>query len=309
MRRTSTVIVLILILGILFYGYRERDIDDAAKTPPTSNNVPPDPSPKKSGDIDESPALGATRVPASVVDGAEIEGLRQRLAEEEQRLTSLQYDFAALEARKAQEEQRTSMFSSSRLAANNGRIQNLLEFLQSQRLSENDIDRAADNARRDQVLASEASRDQIDESIRALERSLRQTMEQLDFWTRNTYDLTAREIRLTELQEIFTAQQQALDALREQRAGIATDLLQVTRGIAGAADQRKAELLETQASIQEEILNLREENNRIQSEGVQARMSLMSLNQRLTQAQRARDEQLALVNRLESELNLKTSPR
>jgi hypothetical protein len=112
----------------------------------------------------------------------------------EKELTALQLQFdqesQKLEAQKRALEQLRQRYQSalgtasynSQIKTRDSEIQNLMEILGSYRQAEDDINRAAEVATRNQDSTARVAREQIESSIQILEQEIHNTQNELNYW-------------------------------------------------------------------------------------------------------------------------------
>jgi chromosome segregation ATPase len=188
----------------------------------------------------------------------------------------------------------------ARISETSDQISDLMDILQAHRLAENDVNQAAANALREQSSSMAAARDEIEQNIRFLQQDIQRTQEQIDYWRVNSNDLTEQAAQLEALQNQLSSQQQQMEDLRLRRIEISTRVLEQRRQIASAAQQERADLINSENSIREQISFLRQEISRLQNARNQTRMSSNSLNDQIRQAEQETSQQEQKVRALEA---------
>lgn len=236
------------------------------------------------------------RDPAATTQQLQLDEARQNLELQKQNLD-------AVKAQLAQQSQIYEVVYPSQIAAYNTQILNFTDVLQTLKAAEDDVNQATAAALRAQNSAAQVARDQIEPQISQLENDILQTKQQMYVWTNNTFTLTPEQRQLlTTLQNSLEYQQQQLDILKAGRVNISAQILSQNLLIDSASQQRKIEIANEQAILQNEIFTLRGEIDRLQTFYAQTRMSLVPLNQQLEQAQKLYDDQQKRVRELEATL-------
>lgn len=226
-----------------------------------------------------------------------------QLDEARQNLEQQRQNVDALKAQVAQQSQQYEVGYPAQIAAYNTQIQNFTDVLQTLKAAEDDVNQATAAALRAQNSAAQVARDQIEPQITQLENDIVQTKQQMYVWTNTSFVLTPEQRQLlTNLQNTLEFQQQQLDVLKAERVNISAQILNQNLLIDSASQQRKSEIANEQAILQNEIFTLRAEIDRLQTFYAQTRMSLVPLNQQLEQAQKLYDDQQKRLRELEATL-------
>jgi hypothetical protein len=225
------------------------------------------------------------------------------LVAEHQKLEDMRQNLFNLRSQQSQNDQMMTLNSPARISENDQRIRNLLNLLQAHRLSENDVDQAANQALRDQNSQAQADRDQIDVSIQTVTDQIHQIEEQFNY-TQIQPPLNAEDQRTTldNLANQRVALIDQLNSLRLQRAQISANSLNQTRAIQGAAQRDKTDLIANETAIEDEIGTLQDEIQEIQQAREQERMSSQSLSQQIRDAERAYNDQAVKIKNLEKSI-------
>lgn len=233
---------------------------------------------------------------------AELEALQKTLAEEQQKLTSRQQMLASLKSRQAQEQ---PINYNSQIQERSEQISTLSSGLRDYRRAGDELSRRAAAALREQSSALNFARDQLDENIRIQEAQIRQTQEDLDYWTLNFNYLTEQHEHLNELRPLLEAQQQRLQEMRAQRLELSSTALLQTQNTVGQVQQVSGAYSQDQDDISDEIDSLRAEIQKLREDQNTKRMSLMTLSSQISQAQRDLSSQAQQIQALQNEIRLK----
>lgn len=233
----------------------------------------------------------------------EIQNLQQQIAQERQRLESQKQMLEELRVQQGVQPGTTAI--SSQISGYTSEVQSFLEELGNFQYAEQDINRRATEALREQSSAAQLARDQIDENIRIQEDLIRQTREEIVYWQGNLFYVNDREARLVELELRLQTQNQQLQGMRDQRLALAAQVLENTRNLQSEKEQALADLANTRTDIQDEIASLRMEINRLQGVQYQARTSQISLRSQINQLQKDFETQARQIQTLESSMQEK----
>lgn len=225
---------------------------------------------------------------------------RQQLELERQKLALQRQSLDSLKARRDTNVQQLNNDFPLVIGTNSLQIQNLLDDLQNQRLAANDVKDNADAALREQISAAQLSRDEIDLNIQNTEQSLQRTRDALALGMNSVLaGTTDEQTRYQGLQTDLAVMTEQLRQLKEQRVNISATVYQQTRNINSLSQSQRENLTSNQNDIQQQISSLREENNRLQNQSTETRMSLMPLSQQISRAEQAYQDSLNKVKALE----------
>ncbi|WP_374034783.1 hypothetical protein ACES2I_02540 [Bdellovibrio bacteriovorus] len=229
--------------------------------------------------------------------------LQQQLLEANTSLQQSQQALESLRARQQEESQApTADTFSSELQNSNLELQSFISELNSyDRLAE-DINRRADEALRLQSSQAQVARSQIDENIRSQENYIRQTQDEIIYWQQNTNDLTARQTRLEDLNNLLLQQQQQLELMQNEKLLLSSQALQGPQSVQQARAQALSDLDQDRSNLQEEIAIRRSQIQSLQENIYESTASDYSLRRQLLQTQRAVEQQQQQIRRLESSL-------
>ncbi|MEK2644913.1 hypothetical protein [Bdellovibrio sp. BCCA] len=237
----------------------------------------------------------------------EIQSLQQQITQERQKLVTQKMALDEATARQQQQQsvQQTPAAISSQITERTSQVQNFMEELKNYEYAEQDINRRATEALREQSSAAQVARDQIDENIRTQENLIRQTREQIAYWQGNLFYVNEREARLQDLQTLLETQTRQLQGMRDQRLALSAQILENTRALQSEKEQALSDLADSRSDLQDEIASLRIEINRLQGMQYQTRTSQMTTRSRLTQMQKDFETQNRQVQTLEASLQEK----
>lgn len=242
----------------------------------------------------------------NIANQNEILALQQQLDQEKQNLEQRKQALDSLTSQQQRQAAEVGISYPSQINADVIQIQNLTDALQNLRAAQSSVNESATAALRQQSIAGGLARDQIDPAIALLQQNIIQTQGQIYVWTNNVFPLKPEQRTLLDsLQNRLALQNQQLEILNQQKLNINSQLLQQTRFIASTSEQRRNELADNQAALQDEIFSMRAELDRLRSAQAQARMSIMPLTQQLSQARKSYQEQLEKVKALEESLSKK----
>ena len=232
---------------------------------------------------------------------AEIELEKQNLEQQKKYLDDLK-------AQRTLQTQQLTQAIPSQITNHELQIQNLSDVLENLRLTEQDLSEAQTAFFREQSLALQLARDQLDPSISALEQQLQQIQQQITSWTNSLYALNSEQNAFVQnLKDLWNSQKQQLDQLNEQKLNISATALSETQWINQLSQQQRIELAATQATVQDQISILREEIEQLKTHETQYRASLLNLNQliseaekRFSEAEKNYTEKLKKIKSLES---------
>ncbi|WP_374079227.1 hypothetical protein [Bdellovibrio bacteriovorus] len=234
---------------------------------------------------------------------SEIQNLQQQINQERQRLDSQKQMLEELRVQQSVQPGTTAI--SSQISGYTSEVQSFLEELGNFQYAEQDINRRAAEALREQSSAAQLARDQIDENIRIQEDLIRQTREEIVYWQGNLFYVNDREARLVELELRLQTQNQQLQGMRDQRLALAAQVLENTRNLQSEKEQALADLANSRTDMQDEIASLRMEINRLQGVQYQARTSQISLRSQINQLQKEFETQTRQIQTLESSMQEK----
>lgn len=178
-------------------------------------------------------------------------------------------------------------------------IENLSNLLQAYRDSENNIARRTEAALRIQDEAAQLEKSRLEEQIRALESSIQGTQTEIQAWSQNLQDVTARDVRLTELRNQLMAQAQLLENLRSQRLQISARNLSETQSLYATAQAEQDALSDSQIALQEEIINRRNQVQRLKRTEDQASRKSQDLTAQIERAQKSVKQQTDKIRQIE----------
>jgi hypothetical protein len=192
--------------------------------------------------------------------------LGQQLAQEKQKLDTIRQRLQSQQRQQAQQIRQANQVRMSKISQDSEKIQDLMDIIQEDRQTENELNEAAANALRDQNSAAQVARDQIDENIQTQMQEIQRTQDQLYSMQFTGYIESEDETQFGSLQDLLQAQQQELALLRAQRVAISASVLNQSRAITNSTDQQKAAVVSDEESIQSQIESLRNEILQIQNQ-------------------------------------------
>ncbi len=223
---------------------------------------------------------------ANSINRAPDENVSQQLEQEKLRLTEQAQQLETLKAQQALQIQQLNQVFPNLINSNSTQITNLSETLESQRMAENDVNRATDAAISQQNQIERLNRDQLDLSIERAEANLSAIQIQLaQPPPPDVVTTTDRQTRITSLKNIYLQQYQQLQLQKEQKANLPAATMQESAAIRSLSQQQKADLAETQSNTQQQIFTLRDDILRLEEATNKTRMSLMPLGQKINQAE------------------------
>ncbi len=236
---------------------------------------------------------------------ADLQLLQKQLDDEQKKLNANKQNLEKLKAQQAQQAQQPAINYSSQIQSNSQQIESLIAGLRDYRMTEGDLSRRATEALREQSNAVSLAKDQLDENIRVQEGLIRQTQEDITFWTYNNNYVPVQQENLDRLNALFNSQQQRLLDMRAQRIDISASALQTTQNTQADLQVISGANADDQYDMMDEIGDLRNEIRRLEAEQTKARMSLMTLNSQINQAQREYNSQAQQVKSLEDSVSKK----
>lgn len=305
MPRSTIALVLIVLasmLGVWYFGSRDQrapagELAQAATTPA---EVVPSAAPE----LHPTPSREAVR---KVALQNEIENLQAELNKKSQALDSQKRSLEQL-----QQQQRSYggvPEMSSQIQSRDLAIQSLVEDMGHYRQAEDDINNSASAALQNQDSQARLARDEVDTNIANLQRDIRDTENDLNYWRNNPagQDVINQPANVERLQNQLAEQRNRLTELRSQRVDISASVLSNSQTIRSMADQAKAELRDSAHGTQDQIFSLRSEIDRLQGAQSQYHSQLQGINQQISRTEKDIEDQSAEVRRLQESLQSKQS--
>lgn len=232
----------------------------------------------------------------------DLQNMSNQLSDEKQRLQAREQLLNTLKSRQSQAQ---PISYATQIQERDDQIQDLMDGVRVFNRAETDLSRRAALALQSQSASERAARDQIDENIRAQEELIRQTQEQIDYWNANLNYAVERQVHLDELQPLLQTQMNQLQSMRNQRLALSQNALQTTTAVQSQVQGTNGDASEQQNAMLDEIASLRDEIRAMQAQQNQSRMSYMTLNSQISQAQKDYDSEATQVQNLEEAIRQK----
>ncbi len=224
----------------------------------------------------------------------QVQAIRNRLELQKERIAALKYQ-------QMLSVQQLNVAYPNQINTYSSQIINLTDYIQQQRLIENELDQAANLALQDQNNFERMNREQLDLNIQQIEQNLQQIRETLSQPApREVITLTEQQDRITNLQNLYAEQNQQVLNLKGQRTNLTVQTLNQGALISSALQTQRSELAENQSALQDEIFSLRNEIVRLQNFSNQTRSNIDPLNQQISQAESDYQNQLQQMQTLQN---------
>jgi chromosome segregation ATPase len=237
----------------------------------------------------------------------EVANLESQITQESQKLEAQKQILEQLRQRTQSVAGRGSY--RSQINSRDLEIQNLIESLGSYRQAEEDLNRSATRALRDQDSGARVARDQLEANIQFLEQEILNTQNELHYWQNYLAgpEMTNQRSEIEKLQNQLTQQKNELNRLRSQQVDISVQVLSNSQAVEILAERAKAELRSSAAETQAQIFSLRSEVDRLQEVQSQRQSQLWTLSSQLTKLEKDYEEQSRKLRFLQEALRAKQS--
>ncbi|HEY8272709.1 MAG TPA: hypothetical protein VIG33_17575 [Pseudobdellovibrionaceae bacterium] len=255
--------------------------------------------------LERTPPLSDSKENQRVEREREIAHLQSQLAEESQKLEEQSKMLEQL--RQSRQNAPVAASYRSSISSRDLEIQYLTETLGTYRQAEQDMNRSAALALRNQDHGAQVARDQLERDIQNLELGILNTQNELNYWLNYSsgVDFIRQRSEIERLQNQLAQQQNELTPLRAQRVDISAQVLNNSQSIEALTERAKEEIRNSAAETQGQILSLRSEINRLQEMQSQNQSQLSALDSQLRKTEKDYEERSNKVRSLEETLRAK----
>lgn len=271
---TVAVVASYVTLHEAFYNTPDTPVD---LTQTISNQQPAPITTTKPVETAEPPVTQPPTVENSVLIEA-----RDRLLEQERRIS----DLRRLQTERIQQTQVVHPFLLNQKAYD---IENLQSQVEQTRDNLNILSQTTQENLEIQRQENQMAKDELDDNIQKAAENIQNIQRQLDYYNMAPPELATgieRQQYLVDLRNALTAQTESLNNLHSQRAILPQTLAAQNRSWQNNVQQSRADLIEQQNTLQQQILNLRQEVYDLQISSQQTNMSLVPLEQQIQNAQK-----------------------
>jgi chromosome segregation ATPase len=296
------LIVLISMLGVWYFGSSHPSAEDPSLQ---ASTLP-------SAEEEVTPAVPVKATPSRkqirrTQLQSEIENLQAELARKSQELEIQKQTLIQLQHQQAGFSINAGY--KSQMDTRDLAIQNLVEDLGNYRQAEDDINRSAALAMRNQDSEAALARTEVDANVQALEQDIRNTQNDLNYWKNYPVgqDVVYQPAQIERLETLLNEQKNRLNELRTNRVSISARVLSNTQVVQSLAEQAKAELRGDAAATQDQIYNLRSEIDSLQRSQAVNQNQLRGINQQISRTEQELETNAAEIRRLQDSIQSKQS--
>lgn len=214
----------------------------------------------------------------------EIQSLANQLYQENQKLETQRQYISDIRQRSQSAPAETNY--RTQISSVTQEISYLTDLMRGDQMSETDIQREAQRLQVEQDASLRFYHEQMDQNIRDQEALLRNTQDEIAFWSMNNNYVNQKEARLQYLQPLLIEQTQQLQNMKVQKLEMSARALEQSQSLQAQARQVASDNTQARQDIQNEIGSLREEIQRLEYAYRQTRFSQMSAQTQVQQAER-----------------------
>ncbi|WP_413581502.1 hypothetical protein [Bdellovibrio sp. HCB288] len=214
----------------------------------------------------------------------EVQALSEQLLQENQKLdTQKQY---LDQLRQRSNPDRIELNYRNQVSQAYQEIQSLNETLNNDQMTQGGLQQEIQQALSAQSVSLRYYSEQMDQNILQQESLVKKTQEDLEYWKSNYNYLNLRDQKVQEIQSVLDEQLQALQDMKVQKLQLAAQALEQAQQMQQQARQAASDNSAAREEIQEEISSLREDIQRLEYSYRQNRLTQMSAQSQVQQAER-----------------------